>query len=71
MKRKPTGFIAVCQCDVVTGAMDFTRTQKNDAGKILGQWLSDGCTVTPRFVGTWEESIKPCQCDAKQQEPHP
>ncbi|NYT61278.1 hypothetical protein H0A66_02915 [Alcaligenaceae bacterium] len=66
MKRKPTGFIAICQCGVITGAMDATRTEKADAGRILGKWLNDGCTVEPRFTGTWMETVSPCKCNQEQ-----
>lgn len=62
-KKKPSGFVATCQCGVVVGAMDFKRTDKRDAGKILSKWLDEGCTVEPRFAGTWEVTVKPCQCD--------
>lgn len=64
MKRKPRGFVATCQCGRVTGAMDAERTDPKDAGKILGGWLSDGCTVTPRFEGTWSVRVERCTCAA-------
>lgn len=63
MKKKPTGFVARCQCGEVTGAMDFERTHRTEAGKIIGQWLSGGCTVEPRFSGTWSVSVVPCKCE--------
>jgi hypothetical protein len=63
MKRKPTGFVAICQCGLVIGAMDTTRTDRNDAGHILGKWLSEGCTIEPRFTGTWVAEVKKCRCD--------
>lgn len=62
MKRRPTGFVAKCQCGVSVGALDINRTERRDAGKILGQWLFDGCTVEPRFAGTWSEQISGCRC---------
>jgi hypothetical protein len=62
-KQKPTGFIATCQCGMVVGAMDYSRTERRDAGKLLGQWLADGCTVEPRFQGTWSADVMPCRCD--------
>lgn len=46
-KRKPTGFVAVCQCGVTVGAMDLTRTNNTDAGRVLGKWLYKGCAVEP------------------------
>ena len=66
MKRKPTGFVAICQCGLVTGAMDFERTDRADAGKILGRWLYEGCTVEPRFKGTWSVNVQSCTCDKEQ-----
>lgn len=62
MKLKPTGFVAKCQCGVAVGAMDIERTERKDAGHMLGEWLSSGCTVEPRFGGTWSEHIEPCKC---------
>ena len=67
MKRKPKGFVATCQCGRVTGAMDAARTDPKDAGKILGSWLSNGCTVAPRFEGTWSVTVEPCACAEAQQ----
>jgi hypothetical protein len=63
MKRKPTGFVAVCQCGVTVGAMDFERTPQPDRGKILGAWLMQGCTVEPRFAGSWSVTVSVCKCE--------
>ncbi len=64
MKQKPTGFVATCQCGAIIGAMDYARTDRRDAGKILGQWIADGCTITPRFTGSWSETVTKCKCNA-------
>jgi hypothetical protein len=61
-KKKPTGFVAICQCGKTIGAMDYTRTDRKDAGKLLGEWLADGCKIEPRFKGTWSEKIATCEC---------
>lgn len=61
-KKKPTGFVAICQCGKTIGAMDYTRTDRKDAGKLLGEWLADGCKIEPRFKGTWNEKIATCEC---------
>lgn len=61
-KKKPTGFVAICQCGVIVGAMDWTHTERREAGQILGRWLASGCTVDPRFTGTWEAYVERCQC---------
>lgn len=66
-KRRPSGFVATCQCGVVVGAMDFNRTERRDAGKILGQWLFDGCSVDPRFEGCWRADVAQCKCNNKEQ----
>lgn len=66
MKKKPIGFIATCQCGNIVGAMDFERTDRKDAEKILGQWLGDGCTIVPRFGGSWSCAIEACACEANQ-----
>ena len=65
-KCKPTGFIAVCQCDRTVGALDARRTDNKEAGRILGQWLTNGCTVIPKFDGTWVAQIQMCQCEQEQ-----
>lgn len=62
MKKKPTGFIATCQCGNVVGAMDYDRTDRKEAGQILGRWVADGCTISPRFEGCWSEHIGACRC---------
>lgn len=59
---KPTGFVAKCRCGAITGAMDFERTDRKDANKLLGEWLSKGCTVEPRFGGTWSAQMQSCRC---------
>lgn len=61
-KKAPTGFVATCQCGVIVGAMDYTRTDRKDAGQMLGKWLHDGCTVEPRFAGTWSATVEACRC---------
>lgn len=65
-KRKPTGFIAVCQCNQTVGALDARRTDCKEMGRVLGRWLADGCTVIPQFDGTWVAQIRPCQCEQEQ-----
>lgn len=62
-KRKPTGFVARCQCGVIVGAMDYARTDRAEAGKLLGRWIADGCTIEPRFTGTWSATVQQCECD--------
>lgn len=68
MSKKPTGFIAICQCGAIIGAMDYNRTARKEAGKLLGKWLSDGCTIEPRFVGSWSVNIEVCRCKQKKGE---
>jgi len=63
MSKKPTGFVAVCLCGRITGAMDIDRTERKEAGKLLGEWLFKGCTVEPRFGDRWEVKLQSCQCD--------
>lgn len=62
MKKNPTGFVAVCQCGVIVGAIDMERSDRKEAGQLLGRWLHDGYTVEPRFDDTWSTSIKSCRC---------
>lgn len=62
MSRRPTGFVATCQCGRDVGALDLERSPREDTARLLGQWLMRGCTVTPRFTGTWSAQIEPCEC---------
>lgn len=62
-RRQPTGFVARCQCGVITGALDVERTHPKDLGVLLGKWLMQGCTVEPRFEGSWSAPVGACQCD--------
>jgi hypothetical protein len=61
-KRKPTGFVATCQCGAIVGAMDYMRADRKDAGQMLGKWLHEGCAVEPRFAGTWSVDVEACRC---------
>lgn len=63
MKKRPSGFIAICQCKQIIGALDFIRTDRKEAGKILGGWLADGCTIEPRFKSNWQVTVKQCRCN--------
>lgn len=62
VRRRPTGFVARCQCGKMTGALDYLRTSKKEAGEILGLWLAEGRTVEPRFSGTWVVDLETCVC---------
>lgn len=44
--------------------MDYERTDRQEAGRILGVWLVEGNTIEPRFAGTWSETVERCTCDA-------
>jgi hypothetical protein len=61
-KPRPTGFVATCRCGVVVGALDSMRSDPRDSSKILGRWLREGCSVEPRFTGSWHVSIAACRC---------
>lgn len=61
-KRKPTGFVAICQCDETIGAIDYNNTGKKDTGRLLGKWLEEGCSIVPKFEGTWTAIISNCKC---------
>lgn len=63
-RERPSGFVARCRCGVLTGALDYTRTERREAGKILSRWLTDGQTVEPRFGGRWSADLEPCRCHA-------
>lgn len=60
--KVPTGFIAICQCDKTIGALDYSRTDRKEAGQIIGEWLSRGCTVKPMFESHWSANIGICKC---------
>ena len=61
-RKQPTGFVATCQCGLEVGALDLKRSDRADVARLLGQWLMHGCTVTPRFTGTWSARIEMCEC---------
>lgn len=61
-KQKPKGFVATCQCGKVVGAMDYDRTDRSEAGKLLGAWLAAGCSIVPRFSGAWRVTVESCEC---------
>ena len=61
-RKQPTGFVATCQCGLEVGALDLERSDRVDVARLLGQWLMHGCTVTPRFTGTWSAQIEMCEC---------
>lgn len=67
MKRKPTGFVAICQCSKIVGALDYERTDRGEAGAILGRRLHDGCTVMPHFTSQWAATVEACQCAQAQE----
>jgi len=62
-KLQPKGFIAICQCNQIVGAMDYQNTERKDAGRILGKWIADGCTIQPKFDGCWQVTVTSCKCD--------
>lgn len=60
--QKPTGFVATCQCGIAVAALDFDRTPQQEASRLLGKWLADGCTVEPRFGQEWRVTLAACRC---------
>lgn len=64
--KQPSGFIAICQCGQIVGALDFNRTDRKEAGKILGEWLWSGCTVQPKFESSWSVQVTACVCNDKE-----
>jgi hypothetical protein len=61
-KKKPTGFVAICQCGVAVGALDLVMSDRRDVARLLGAWLMDGCVVHPQFGGGWAAYLEPCKC---------
>ncbi len=61
-RKHPTGFIAMCRCGKVVGAMDYSRTDRKTAGRILEKYLHHGCTLAPRFEGKWSVQVEACCC---------
>ena len=61
-KQRPTGFVAKCQCGNYTGAMDYQRISRKEAGKTLGLWLAEGQTIEPRFGSVWQVDLTNCTC---------
>lgn len=63
-KKSPTGFIAKCQCGLIIGALDYLRTDRKEAGKIIGKWVHDGCKIIPKFDSSWQSTCNHCACEA-------
>jgi hypothetical protein len=61
--QKPSGFVALCHCGKIIGAMDYQRTQPRDAGRVLGDWLVAGMTVKPMFGSSWSVNLEACACE--------
>lgn len=61
-KRKPTGFVAECQCGLIVGALDYNRINRQEAGRIIGKWLDSGCKVIPQFDASWQVTCNECRC---------
>lgn len=62
MNKRPTGFVAICQCGNIVGALDYNQTDRSECGKLLGEWLHYGCTIGPRFGSTWSANVGACEC---------
>jgi hypothetical protein len=43
--------------------MDYSRIDRENAGRMLHRWLDNGLTVEPRFAGTWQVTVEACRCD--------
>lgn len=58
--ERPSGFIATCRSTGKTvAAIDSTRINADQVGKILGQWLYlSGHIITPQY-GEWSTTIEP------------
>lgn len=63
-KKIPTGYIAECQCGLIVGALDYTRTERKEAGQIIGKWLHEGCKIIPQFNSSWQITINTCKCES-------
>lgn len=70
MKQKPTGFIAICQCGEIVGAIDYQRADRKEAGLLLGKWLHHGCKIEPQFKGTWNVKVTSCICETINKNQH-
>jgi len=56
------GFVAVCKCGAVTGAVEL-----NSAAFFVEMWLRTGRTVYPRYADNWPATVNPCMCSKPQQ----
>lgn len=63
-RKRPTGYVARCQCGEVVGAIDLERSDRKEAGQVLGRWVAEGLTLEPRFTGTWTCDVRACGCTA-------
>lgn len=57
-KRKPSGFVAICQCG---GVVETTDDDFPHVAETINEWLKNGNTVKPMF-GCWSIYIDGCSC---------
>lgn len=62
-RKKLTGYVARCQCGEIVGAIDLERSDRKDAGQIMGRWIAEGLRLEPRFTGSWSCQVTACGCE--------
>ena len=64
IQKTPNGFIAICKCGKIIGAMDFEKTDLSEAGEILALWIFAGCKVKPYIdpIGNEKINVEICTC---------
>lgn len=63
-RKKPTGYVARCQCGEPVGAIDLERCERDLVNRVFGRWISEGMTLEPRFTSNWRCEVIACGCKA-------
>lgn len=62
VRKRPTGFLAKCQCGAIISAVDYIRIDKGEFGILCGMWLHSGYAVLPMFGDSWKVELEQCKC---------
>lgn len=64
--KRPTGYIATCQCGSIVGALDLQRCDEETVAHMLGKWVAQGRALSPMFEPHWTAAITGCTCRSDQ-----
>lgn len=65
MRKRPTGWVARCQCGELIGALDRDRSEQPEISRCISGWLAAGCAIEPRFGSNWSVDLVKCGCKGR------